>query len=203
VPHGAGRVDRAVTPIPRRSSGRTPASTAALTVGKIWLISASAHGTASAAPTPWTARETTSAHTVGASAAVSEAAVNSPTPSTNAKRRPKMSAQRPPKPHGGPDQPRLRGDSTVRPWGRPGGLSLVTCTTPEGSPDQDALDLLDVLRRGALTGDKAVARTYSLTRWRSQVWAGSSGTVVCRMALTVYRGVTRGGSVADRPRGSE
>ena len=59
-------------------------------------ISASAHGTSSAAPTPWSARAAISAGALGAQPHRSEATVNTLTPITNMRRRPNWSAAAPP-----------------------------------------------------------------------------------------------------------
>ena len=63
--------------------------------GKASTTSASDAGTRIAAPSAWTTRKAMSIPTPGAIAQSTEARVNSPTPTVNARRRPSRSASRP------------------------------------------------------------------------------------------------------------
>jgi hypothetical protein len=72
--------------------------------GKVVVMIASAAGDSSAAPTPWPARAATRIVAVWARPEASEATVNTPSPARNIRRRPSVSASRPPSSSSPPKQ---------------------------------------------------------------------------------------------------
>ncbi len=87
APPTTGPLTRASPVTPLKSPRAFPRSSR----GNATLSSAIASGITSAAPAPWTARAAISQPMVGASAHAADAAVNSPRPATNIRRRPKRS----------------------------------------------------------------------------------------------------------------
>jgi hypothetical protein len=71
---------------------------------KVVVMIANAAGDSSAAPTPWPARPVTRTVPVWARPEASEAAVNTPSPARNIRRRPRVSASRPPSSSSPPKQ---------------------------------------------------------------------------------------------------
>ena len=69
----------------------SPMATPRFAVGKASLISVSVSGVTIAAPAPWKARAAISAPTLGATRDRAEAAVNTPMPTVNIRRRPNRS----------------------------------------------------------------------------------------------------------------